>query len=579
MVQKNKNLKRAKKYKFKMRHLAAFLLAVFLVGTFFFGGKVRNMAYGKLMARGNHFFNGGEYNLDKAAKYYKVAGFVDRKASYPHYQLARVLFVKGEHQDALSEIDKALSLNPENKRAFYVRGLIDGYAGNFKAAVDDFQKFIAFAPKEWAGHNDLAWAYFQDGDFQNAADAARKGLEVKPGNPWLLNGLGVSLEALGKNDEAKAVLDEAAQIAQNLTPKDWKKAYPGNDAESAPWDLARFKGDVNFNLQLAADPFASAGKKGKFQAACGSTVQGMCNGTSCVQTTCDPDHLGDPTRVGMNENGIPYCSATPCASDCDCGGGTYLPVEIPACAPGCSYNGYSGLLVWQCVMGGGNPLAGCVGWGVFVGKWGGSPPSCGAGQCCFVQVKDCNAYDAKYTAVPTVCSVNNNPTVQAIRPEGNELDPGSLIFEWSFSDPDAGDSQSRYVLDVNCDKTGSRHIDENSSSTSRTLGGFGNKDICTWTITVYDSGAPVKSASDTASFGIKDAPPLTACACGTPERICRNAWPSDGVLCSSGSVGNKVSGGLYGEWTWTCNPGSGCNLQTSCSAQGGGYCGWIETNP
>ena len=30
-------------------------------------------------------------------------------------------------------------MNPENQRSNYVRGLINGYSGNYQAAVDDFK--------------------------------------------------------------------------------------------------------------------------------------------------------------------------------------------------------------------------------------------------------------------------------------------------------------------------------------------------------------------------------------------------------------------------------------------------------
>ena len=194
-MKKNKGKKEARENKFLFS--ALIIAIIFLAGIFLFGG--RGLVADRLLAKGNFFFNGGAYDLAKAAKYYNIAGFVDRKASYPHYQLARVYFMKTDFKSGLAEIDKALALNPENKRAYYIRGLIDGYSENWKAAEDDFQKFVAWAPKEWAGYNDLAWAYYQDKKYQEAAKAAQDGLAVAPNNAWLLNGLGVSLQALGKN--------------------------------------------------------------------------------------------------------------------------------------------------------------------------------------------------------------------------------------------------------------------------------------------------------------------------------------------------------------------------------------------
>ena len=82
-----------------------------------------------------------------------------------HYQLARIYFMKGDFNKALEEIDKELKAHPENLRSLYVRGLIFGYRGDFVAAEKDFNHFINWAPKEWAGYNDLAWVLDKQGKY------------------------------------------------------------------------------------------------------------------------------------------------------------------------------------------------------------------------------------------------------------------------------------------------------------------------------------------------------------------------------------------------------------------------------
>ena len=182
-------------------------------------------------------------------------------------------------------------------------------------------------------------------------------------------------------------------------------------------------------------------------------------------------------------------------------------------------------------------------------------------------------------------SVNHAPTVSIIQPKTNNLDPGTVLFQWNFSDPDAGDSQSRYVIDINCDKAGAMHFDNNSSNNSQTIGGFGNKNICSWTITAYDSGSLALSGSASANFSIKDAVvSLPSCSCGSVTSFCigRAVTDSD-LLCSPGNpspsssdIANQ-SQSAY-QVNWTCS-GGGCSGTANCSAKGQRNCGWIETNP
>src|SRR3989338_315442 len=109
------------------------------------------------MQTGNYYFNGGAYDLEKAEEAFKRALRADPKILWGHYQLARIYFVKGEKEKALKEINKELEANPANLRSLYVRGLINGYSGDLKNAEEDFRRFTLWAPKEWAGYNDLAW--------------------------------------------------------------------------------------------------------------------------------------------------------------------------------------------------------------------------------------------------------------------------------------------------------------------------------------------------------------------------------------------------------------------------------------
>lgn len=204
---------------------------------------------------GNYYFNvygDGEYNLNKAEKYFYKSIEIDPKIPDAWHQLARIDFLRGDFQNALKKINKQIEIHGDSFMAsFYIRGLISGFAGNYEQAENDFKKFIDWDPKNWAAYNDLSWIYFKKGDHKNMEIAALKGLEFAPKNPWLLNSLGASLLNQNKTVEAKNAFLKAKGGAESLSEQDWHKAYPGNDPKSAKNGLESMKEAIELNLRLA----------------------------------------------------------------------------------------------------------------------------------------------------------------------------------------------------------------------------------------------------------------------------------------------------------------------------------------
>lgn len=210
---------------------------------------------------GNYYFNGvvggGQYNSDVAKKAFEKAVSINPKILWGHYQLARIYFVKGNFYKALEEINKELEFNPENLRSLYVRGLIYGYrnqAGDLLKAEADFRRFTFWAPKEWAGYNDLAWVLSKQGKYVEAEktiSAAFKEIKDAQGNPWLWNALGVAQLNLRKYSGAADSFKKAKELAVGLTAKDWVRAYPGNNPSAGGAGLSAFLKAISENLNRA----------------------------------------------------------------------------------------------------------------------------------------------------------------------------------------------------------------------------------------------------------------------------------------------------------------------------------------
>ena len=95
------------------RYLLGLVVFIFVSAAFFSYFHAEGAIADRLIAKGNFYFNGGAYDLGKAAKWYKLAMYADSNSSTAHYQLARVYFVQNKLAEAKSEIDKALSINPD----------------------------------------------------------------------------------------------------------------------------------------------------------------------------------------------------------------------------------------------------------------------------------------------------------------------------------------------------------------------------------------------------------------------------------------------------------------------------------
>jgi tetratricopeptide (TPR) repeat protein len=241
---------RKNKNKNKKKILGGLIVVVILLSGWIWRKNMQDFSAQKLFTLGNYYFSEKNYQLDRAEKFFQ--GALKIKENYPgaHYQLARIYFLRGNFGSARKEIDAELTAYPDFKRSFYVRGLINGYAGRFPEAVKDFENFLRWKPSSWAAHNDLAWVYFQVGDFDKVLELANDGLRYAPENPWLLNTKGLALYNLNRGAEAKEYLTKALEKTEKLAPDDWKRAYPGNDPNFSAVGLQQMLSAIKANLAI-----------------------------------------------------------------------------------------------------------------------------------------------------------------------------------------------------------------------------------------------------------------------------------------------------------------------------------------
>lgn len=250
-------------------HIVIVIVIVAIIGSFFY---FASLGYGlggylyedialrfeqsaaRASAYGERHFNSryrALYDINRAEVLYKKAFALDPQYPYVNHQLARVAFLRGNFVEALAYINTEIDLHGEEEaNTYYIRALIEGYAGDYAASARDYDHYLKREPGNWATMNDYAWVLLKAGRAKEAADVTAKGIALFPDNPWLLNSHATALYEVHSYEDALAFVQKASAAVANLTEKEWLHAYPGNDPRSAAQGMASFRAAVQKNLEI-----------------------------------------------------------------------------------------------------------------------------------------------------------------------------------------------------------------------------------------------------------------------------------------------------------------------------------------
>jgi len=190
-----------------------------------------------------------DYDVNRAEYFFNLAASQNPNIPYLYHELARISFLKGDFNTALSRIDFQISTQGEKTpNSYYVRGLIEGYMGDYNAAAADYEHFLQFQPKNWAALNDYAWVLLKANRYKDAYNATTRGLAFDPQNPWLLNSNAIALFEMGDLKDAKVQAQKAEDASKFVTTDMWMRAYPGNDPKIAEEGVQAFRNATQENM-------------------------------------------------------------------------------------------------------------------------------------------------------------------------------------------------------------------------------------------------------------------------------------------------------------------------------------------
>lgn len=129
---------------------------------------------------------GLQKNHEKAIENYRIAMEINPNIALPHWHLGAVLYINGQIEEGLKELDIAYGqkkegvFNAENAGQWYFWGLVYSENREFKKAIEMFEEAIKLDTQNSKYYEKLAPIYKELGDKENAVKVAHKAAELNP---------------------------------------------------------------------------------------------------------------------------------------------------------------------------------------------------------------------------------------------------------------------------------------------------------------------------------------------------------------------------------------------------------------
>lgn len=150
-----------------------------------------------------------EHEIDQA---YEVAGqslMVDDRDPAAHWAMGRALWLRGSHDQSLTELDQAIDLSPNFAQAHYTLAFVHAQTGDPLAAISssDYSRHLSpFDPLLFGMFGARTIALVRLGRFDEAAEWAIKAAARPNAHAHILALAAFSLALADRNDEARAFI-------------------------------------------------------------------------------------------------------------------------------------------------------------------------------------------------------------------------------------------------------------------------------------------------------------------------------------------------------------------------------------
>jgi TolB-like protein len=188
--------------------------------------------------------------LASALESSQLAVGIDRWDAFNHFVLGRTLSLLQRFDEARSELEMSIDLNPSFALAYFALGFSFTNSGKPAEAIPLFEKAVDLSPRDphiWTFHHLRSWAHFRLDQMREAELHVRKAVRMPNATYWPFATLCAILADVGKTSEAAAIADRLVQMK------------PGYDLEYAKQDFFFAPQDAFVERYLSA--LASAGMR------------------------------------------------------------------------------------------------------------------------------------------------------------------------------------------------------------------------------------------------------------------------------------------------------------------------------
>lgn len=143
---------------------------------------------------------------------------------YPRDERAHSLlgvnyFGQQEYENAVSELDKAISINPKFPSPYNMKGYAHRFLGQYEQAEEAFKKYIELIPNDPNPYDSYAELLMKIGKYDESIENYEKALEQNPNFVASYIGIATNLNFKGEHIKAREKLQELYEITRNTGEK------------------------------------------------------------------------------------------------------------------------------------------------------------------------------------------------------------------------------------------------------------------------------------------------------------------------------------------------------------------------
>ena len=168
---------------------------------------------GPYLSRGNAYKEQG--NIQQAISDFNKAIEIDPNYVDAYNNRGNVYCQQGNFTQAISDFNKAIEINPNFGEAYNNRGNVYYQQGNFTQAISDLSRAIGINPNFGETYNKRGNAYYQQGNFTQAISDLSRAIGINPNFKEAYNNRGNAHKEQGKFTQAIADFNKAIEINPN----------------------------------------------------------------------------------------------------------------------------------------------------------------------------------------------------------------------------------------------------------------------------------------------------------------------------------------------------------------------------